>query len=258
VCGEVSDAWLLFTVRSSFHPFSFSGMTRVGRFTEGATARRYWKTRKDLSQSSVLVVFLIAGSQMEAVAGSLPALGHALLAFLLFLVGSAIDMLVARPFALPVPQARTLLFSVATRNSFVVLPVALAVCSITWHGGAASCGSAGPTPDLQLAATLVSRPRRISGQKRIDPCRDQACAFRAVRRWQSAMTHACDRLDRQGQELYRHQFEIPRVQHTAPGETFQAGTQRGDCPDGPRPVPCLVQTIWLTDLHLVEPGQRSG
>jgi ACR3 family arsenite transporter len=75
-----------------------------------------------------LVVFLIAGSQVEAVAGSLPVLGQVLLAFLLYLAGAAvIGMGVARLFSLPVPQARTLVFSVATRNSFVVLPFALAL-----------------------------------------------------------------------------------------------------------------------------------
>jgi ACR3 family arsenite transporter len=75
-----------------------------------------------------LVVFLIAASQVEAVAGSVSVLGHVLLAFLLFLVGAAaIGIVVARLFSLPVPQARTLVFSVATRNSFVVLPFALAL-----------------------------------------------------------------------------------------------------------------------------------
>lgn len=75
-----------------------------------------------------LVVFLIAGSQVEAVTGSLPVLGQVLLAFLLFLAGAAaIGILVARLLSLPVPQARTLVFSVATRNSFVVLPFALAL-----------------------------------------------------------------------------------------------------------------------------------
>jgi ACR3 family arsenite efflux pump ArsB len=78
-----------------------------------------------------LVVFLIAGSQVEAVAGSLPVLGQVLLAFLLFLVGAAaIGIVVAHLFSLPVPQARTLVFSVATRNSFVVLPFALALPAV--------------------------------------------------------------------------------------------------------------------------------
>ncbi|HET6374490.1 MAG TPA: arsenic resistance protein [Methylocella sp.] len=81
-----------------------------------------------------LTVFLIAGSQVEAVAGALPVLGHVLLAFLLFLAGAAVTgIAVARLFSLPVPQARTLFFSVATRNSFVVLPFALALPP-AWDG----------------------------------------------------------------------------------------------------------------------------
>lgn len=75
-----------------------------------------------------LVVFLIAGSQVEAVAGSLPVLGQVLPAFVLFLLGATlIGMLVARLLALPEPQTRTLVLSAATRNSFVVLPFALAL-----------------------------------------------------------------------------------------------------------------------------------
>jgi Arsenite efflux pump ACR3 and related permeases len=80
-----------------------------------------------------LVIFLIAGSQVEAVAGSLAMFGQVLLIFLLFLAGAVlIGMLVARLMALPPPQSRTLIFSVATRNSFVVLPFALALPA-TWE-----------------------------------------------------------------------------------------------------------------------------
>lgn len=75
-----------------------------------------------------LVVFLIAGSQVETAAAALPLLGQVLLAFLLFLAGAlAIGVGVARVFALATAPARTLVFSVATRNSFVVLPFALAL-----------------------------------------------------------------------------------------------------------------------------------
>ncbi|MCX7646034.1 MAG: bile acid:sodium symporter [Rhodobacteraceae bacterium] len=75
-----------------------------------------------------LVVFLIAGSQAEAAAAALPVLGQVLLAFLLFLAGAfAIGAAVARAFGLAAAPARTLVFSVATRNSFVVLPFALAL-----------------------------------------------------------------------------------------------------------------------------------
>jgi ACR3 family arsenite transporter len=76
------------------------------------------------------VIFLVAGSQIEAVEGSAPVLGKILLATVLFLVAAVVCALVlARLFALPIPQARTLLFTFSTRNSFVVLPFALALPS---------------------------------------------------------------------------------------------------------------------------------
>lgn len=75
-----------------------------------------------------LVVFLIAGSQVEAVQGAAGLLGDVLAAFLLFLAGAAaLGVALGQAFALPVSAARTLLFSYATRNSFVVLPFALAL-----------------------------------------------------------------------------------------------------------------------------------
>lgn len=75
-----------------------------------------------------LVVLLIAGSQLEAALAALPLIGDVLAAFIVFLIGAAAaGMLIGRLFALPTPQARTLVFSLATRNSFVVLPFALAL-----------------------------------------------------------------------------------------------------------------------------------
>lgn len=80
-----------------------------------------------------LVVLLIAGSQAEAVPDLLAVVDQVLLAFVLFLAGAAlIGLVVARLMSLNVPQARTLVFSVATRNSFVVLPFALALPP-TWQ-----------------------------------------------------------------------------------------------------------------------------
>ena len=40
--------------------------------------------------------------------------------------------MIGRAFKLPVPQARTLLFTLSTRNSFVVLPFALAL-PVAWE-----------------------------------------------------------------------------------------------------------------------------
>lgn len=80
-----------------------------------------------------LVVFLIAAAQINAVLGALPVLGHVLGVFIGYLIAAAgIGIITARLFALPVAAARTLIFSVGTRNSFVVLPLALAL-SAQWQ-----------------------------------------------------------------------------------------------------------------------------
>lgn len=75
-----------------------------------------------------LVVFLIAASQVEAVAGALPVLGQVLGVFVIFLIAAAlIGLLLTRLMELPTGSARALVFSLGTRNSFVVLPLALAL-----------------------------------------------------------------------------------------------------------------------------------
>jgi arsenite transporter len=75
-----------------------------------------------------VVVFLIAASQVHVVAASLHALGRVAAVFVLYLVGAAtIGVAVARAVDLPYRSARTVVFSVGTRNSFVVLPFALAL-----------------------------------------------------------------------------------------------------------------------------------
>lgn len=111
-------------------PIALAFITEVWSERKGARAAVVERLALFPVPLLALVVFLIAGSQVEAVAGSLPVLGQVLFAFLLFLGGAAvIGIVVARLFSLPVPQARTLVFSVATRNSFVVLPFALALPS---------------------------------------------------------------------------------------------------------------------------------
>jgi arsenite transporter len=75
-----------------------------------------------------LVVFLIAASQAEHVAAELHAIAPAAMVFVLFLVAAAaLAKVVAAAFRLPSLQARVLAFSFGTRNSFVVLPLALAL-----------------------------------------------------------------------------------------------------------------------------------
>lgn len=80
-----------------------------------------------------LVLFLIAASQVEAALASLPVIGDILLACVVFLVGAVIcGLAIGKAFKLPIPQARTLVFTLTTRNSFVVLPFALALPA-TWE-----------------------------------------------------------------------------------------------------------------------------
>ena len=75
-----------------------------------------------------LVMLMIAASQAEAVRDALPLLGDLLAVFLLFLVSAAaLGVALGRLFGFSAAEARTLVFSFATRNSFVVLPFALAL-----------------------------------------------------------------------------------------------------------------------------------
>ncbi|MFW3613549.1 arsenic resistance protein [Billgrantia antri] len=75
-----------------------------------------------------LVVFSIAATQAGVVTDSLPELGGLLLAFVSFLIlATLLARLLARVFELPNTQGRVLVFSLGTRNSFVVLPLALSL-----------------------------------------------------------------------------------------------------------------------------------
>jgi ACR3 family arsenite efflux pump ArsB len=73
-----------------------------------------------------LVVFMIAGAQVNAVWGTLGLFPMIVPLFVVFLVAAAlIAKGLTRMMALPTDQGRTLAFSLGTRNSFVVLPFAL-------------------------------------------------------------------------------------------------------------------------------------
>jgi len=75
-----------------------------------------------------IVVFLIAASQVQTVFGALPALGQVAGVFVAYLVvAAAIGVLLVRLFNLPAASGSALIFSLGTRNSFVVLPLALAL-----------------------------------------------------------------------------------------------------------------------------------
>jgi arsenite transporter len=95
-----------------------------GQGREAVTAQLAWLPVPLLA----LVVFLIAGSQVQTVAGALPVLGQVLAVFAGYLLAAAlIGACLARLLGLEAEPARTLIFSLGTRNSFVVLPLALAL-----------------------------------------------------------------------------------------------------------------------------------
>lgn len=73
-----------------------------------------------------LVVFLIAGAQVGTVVETIGELQKMVPVFVLFLVAAALlAKVIALQLRLPMEQGRTLAFSMGTRNSFVVLPLAL-------------------------------------------------------------------------------------------------------------------------------------
>ena len=75
-----------------------------------------------------LVVGMIAAAQASVVLASLPVLMHVSWLFVGFLFGAAlIAKALSRMLKLPVAVGRTLAFSLGTRNSFVVLPLAVAL-----------------------------------------------------------------------------------------------------------------------------------
>lgn len=75
-----------------------------------------------------IVVFLIAASQVESVLTALPVLGGVTVAFVAYLAAVLLlGLALSRLFKLPDRSARVLIFALGTRNSFVVLPIALAL-----------------------------------------------------------------------------------------------------------------------------------
>jgi len=75
-----------------------------------------------------LVVFVVAASQVNTVAGLSAVMLQVLLIFIAYLVFAAfLGKALGGAFQLPARSARTLAFSFGTRNSFVVLPIALAL-----------------------------------------------------------------------------------------------------------------------------------
>lgn len=114
-------------------PLALAWLTRRGVAADGkAIEALAWGPVPLLA----LVLLFVAASQVEAVVASLPLLADTAAAFVAFLIAALlISLLLGRLFRLAPPQARTLLFSLTTRNSFVVLPLALALPS-GWEAAA--------------------------------------------------------------------------------------------------------------------------
>lgn len=75
-----------------------------------------------------LVVGMIAAAQVSVVLASLPVLVHVFRLYVGFLFGTALlAKTLSRMLKLPIAAGRTLAFSLGTRNSFVVLPLAVAL-----------------------------------------------------------------------------------------------------------------------------------
>ncbi len=100
------------------------------RWIEAKPGRGLWRERLVWWPVPLLagVVFLIAGAQVGAVTGARVLLPVVVPLFMMFLqLAGLIAWALARGLRLPTDQGRTLAFSLGTRNSFVVLPFALAL-----------------------------------------------------------------------------------------------------------------------------------
>lgn len=100
------------------------------RWVEARPGRDIWRERLAWWPVPLLavVVFLIAGAQVGTVRGAGPVLLAVLPVFVGFLVFAALLARgLARWLRLPIDAGRTLAYSLGTRNSFVVLPFALAL-----------------------------------------------------------------------------------------------------------------------------------
>lgn len=110
--------------------FPLAAAALTERWVEAKAERAIWRERLGWWPVPLLavVVFLIAGAQVGTVLNAGPVLLTVLPVFVGFLlVAALLARSLARWLRLPVEAGRTLAFSLGTRNSFVVLPFALAL-----------------------------------------------------------------------------------------------------------------------------------
>ncbi|MDW8337429.1 MAG: arsenic resistance protein [Tepidimonas sp.] len=134
-----------------------------------ALRRRGWqRLRAGLAWGPVpllaLVVGLIACGQVAAVSASVSVVAGVLPLFGVYLLlALALAWAVARLVRLPISSARTLAFSLGTRNSFVVLPLALALPP-GWEVAALVVVAQALVELLGMVAYVVLVPRLWSGE----------------------------------------------------------------------------------------------
>jgi ACR3 family arsenite efflux pump ArsB len=131
---DLTDLWPALMV--VLVPLALSALSE--HWIEGRAGRARWRKRLAWYPVPLLavVVFLIAGAQADAVRSALSELLVVIPLFLMYLlVVPGIAKLLAWLMRLPTDNARTLAFSMGTRNSFVVLPFAL-VLPTGWDAAA--------------------------------------------------------------------------------------------------------------------------
>jgi arsenite transporter len=118
--------------------FAFLGMIILPLLIAGLTEKWAGSSRRIKKMISgiawlpvpllAIVIFLIAASQSHVLSGASTVLVWPGIAFLIFLMSAALlSKILSQIVGLPVRQGRVLAFSLGSRNSFVVLPLALAL-----------------------------------------------------------------------------------------------------------------------------------
>jgi ACR3 family arsenite transporter len=128
--GAVLEAEAMLPAAAALIGIPLIAAALTERWVEAAPRRAVWRERLAWWPVPLLavVVFLIAGAQVGTVLDAGPLLLTVLPVFVAFLLGAALlARLLAALMRLPSASGRTLAFSLGTRNSFVVLPFALAL-----------------------------------------------------------------------------------------------------------------------------------
>ena len=142
-------------------PFALAWLTRqiAARFVQVTHwLRAIWKLPVPLL---TLTLFLVAASQASLLRDVVGSLGWAALVFVLYLmIAALLARLMAKAFSLEVEAGRTLAFNLGTRNSFVVLPLALALPA-GWEAAVAAIVLQSIVELSGVVALLWSVPRYL-------------------------------------------------------------------------------------------------